>query len=1325
MGNGGGMGEKAKKKPGSDDTEALKLRIAELERTEDLLRRQLTELQKAEEDYVKGEEKLRNRVEELEQAEAEYRTTVDKLERQLASLESAEANYLKAEEALTDSERRHRETFENSPMGMYRTTPKGKVLMANPALLTMMGFSSFEEVADRDLEKEGHAPGHPRDDFKDRMEMQGEVHNFETAWIKKDGTPINVLEHARAVRDAEGKMLYYEGAVEDLTQKKLSEKAAAVKEDYWKLLLDSAPITISIFDREGKVTFESPSIERLLGYKPEELLGTSAFDTIHPEDREPVIKEFMSAVGQEGKSKNVEMRLRHKDGSWRVFEAISRNLFHDPLVNGFVVIGRDISVRKQAENEVRKSRDRLEKVFDGVTDGILVLGMDFRILQCNYSAEKMFRYKKEELIGQPNKMLMQRKTELKEIGQSWMRKIMDQGVSQGDVDLVRSDGTDFPATVTATIFQGSDGKPAGIVMAIRDLTVQRNAESELQEKQRVLTTLMGNLPGMAYRCRNDELWTMEFVSDGCLELTGYDPSELILNRKISYMELNHPEDRDKGRDDIAVAIKEGQPFQLTYRIITKDGTEKWVWEKGRGVKDSGGKVVALEGFITDITNRRRMEEAYSQSEALLQTAVESMPFEFFAIGKDGRYFLQNSACRKNRGNVIGKRPEDIQASDADKKLWAENNRRAFAGEILHEDVVMDVKGERVHFTNIIAPIRFGDQIRGILGINIDITERRDAIEALEKSEDRFRTMFEQGPLGMVIVGKGFRFLQANGMFCKMTGYTEDELRKISFQEITHPDDKLRDLESVNRLIKGEIPVYNTEKRYVRKDGSILWGSTTFTFIKGRAGDLGISLAMIEDITKRKMAEEALRESEEKYRLIVEHMQDGVYTMDTNTNITFVSPSLAKRSGIPLEKYLKMNILDIVQPEHHEVAKKTFEKTMAGEATEPYIIKYKSSSNTIRTIEVATTPIFSSEGKVIGALGISRDLTERLLMEEALRESEEKYRNLAEQSPNMIFINKRGRVVFANKKCEELMGYTRDEFYAPSFDFRNITAPEFRDVVMRAYQKHQAGQDVEPYEYAIIAKDGHRLTTILTPKVIRYEGELAIMGTITDITERKKMEDAVNASLREKEALLREVHHRVKNNLQVICSLLSLQSRHVTDPSALAAFKESESRVRSMALVHEKLYMTRDFGLIDFATYVRSLAPELLRSYKVEQDTVILKMELDDVRLGIDVAIPLGMMMNELVSNCLKHAFPEGRKGEIAIELKSGTGGSVMLSVADNGIGFPDGVDFRAVRSMGMEMVITLVEQLEGSIEMERGGGTKFTVRFSIPAGAKEGGHFVR
>ena len=216
----------------------------------------------------------------------------------------------------------------------------------------------------------------------------------------------------------------------------------------------------------------------------------------------------------------------------------------------------------------------------------------------------------------------------------------------------------------------------------------------------------------------------------------------------------------------------------------------------------------------------------------------------------------------------------------------------------------------------------------------------------------------------------------------------------------------------------------------------------------------------------------------------------------------------------------------------------------------------------------------------------------------------------------------------------------------------------------------------------------------------------------EIAERKRVEEQIKASLREKEVLLKEIHHRVKNNLQVVSSMLQLQSRSIKDEETAEMFQESRNRVRSMALVHERLYQSKDLARVDFARYIRNLASYLGRSYGVNTNVIQLKTNLHDVFLGVDTAIPCGLILNELVSNCLKHAFPDGREGEIRIELRSDGNGEFTLMVSDNGVGLLEDLDFRNTESLGLQLVNTLVNQLEGTIELDRRGGTAFKITFA-------------
>ncbi len=227
-----------------------------------------------------------------------------------------------------------------------------------------------------------------------------------------------------------------------------------------------------------------------------------------------------------------------------------------------------------------------------------------------------------------------------------------------------------------------------------------------------------------------------------------------------------------------------------------------------------------------------------------------------------------------------------------------------------------------------------------------------------------------------------------------------------------------------------------------------------------------------------------------------------------------------------------------------------------------------------------------------------------------------------------------------------------------------------------------------------------------------EGKLlGVIGIALDITERKRAEEQVKASLKEKEALIKEMSHRVTNNLQVISSLLNLQAGYITDEPARRVFMESQNRLKALALIHDKLYQSEDLTSIDFSGYIRNLVVHLFRAYKVNAHAITLQLDLDPVILDIDHAVPCGLIINELVSNALKYAFPNGKTGEVRIDLHGDNERRLILAVGDNGVGFPIGVDFRKTASLGMQLVNTLTDQIEGTITLERNCGTTFKIVF--------------
>jgi len=323
--------------------------------------------------------------------------------------------------------------------------------------------------------------------------------------------------------------------------------------------------------------------------------------------------------------------------------------------------------------------------------------------------------------------------------------------------------------------------------------------------------------------------------------------------------------------------------------------------------------------------------------------------------------------------------------------------------------------------------------------------------------------------------------------------------------------------------------------------------------------------------------------------------------------------------------------------------------------------------------------------------------------------------IATMADALILIDLERKIATVNQALLELLGYEEKELLGQPVEM--ILAEEARSKFTEVYlgQISMAGS-IRDTETAFETKDGIRIPISLSGSVMQDEHgvEQGVVCVGHDLTNRKQAEQRLRAMLLEKEALLMEVHHRVKNNLQVISSLLKFQSNYVTDESALRMFDESQGRIRSIALVHEKLYRSLDLARVDSAEYIRDLVVQLFRLYHIPPTDVTLEMDVDEVMLDLDTAIPCGLIINELVSNALKHAFLEGREGKVRVSLQS-RGGQLALTVSDDGVGLPDDFDYRSARSMGLQLINTLVEQLEGTLLVDSTEkGTVFRVTFVQP-----------
>jgi len=347
------------------------------------------------------------------------------------------------------------------------------------------------------------------------------------------------------------------------------------------------------------------------------------------------------------------------------------------------------------------------------------------------------------------------------------------------------------------------------------------------------------------------------------------------------------------------------------------------------------------------------------------------------------------------------------------------------------------------------------------------------------------------------------------------------------------------------------------------------------------------------------------------------------------------------------------------------------------------------------------------------------------LEDAKAQTESKYRALVEHIPAVIYIampDEAGGTLFVSPQIEAFTGYSQQEWLADPQLWSRRLHPEDRERVLQAYDRAVTHRDAFRCEYRLLARDGHAVW-------VGDEGHpldnpasqvLEVQGLMFDITARKQTEEGIKAALTEKEALLREVHHRVKNNLQVISSILNLQASHETEARVTASFREMQARIRSMAMVHERFYRSGNLAALNIAGYVEGLVSYLVRAYARAPDAITLQLNLAPVAFRLDTAVPCGLIITELVSNALLHAFPDGRGGHIAISLQAipaaeaapDAGGAYTLIIADDGVGFPAEVDWRNPTTLGLELVHLLVKQLGGTIETIPTHGTEFCITFS-------------
>jgi PAS domain S-box-containing protein len=587
---------------------------------------------------------------------------------------------------------------------------------------------------------------------------------------------------------------------------------------------------------------------------------------------------------------------------------------------------------------------------------------------------------------------------------------------------------------------------------------------------------------------------------------------------------------------------------------------------------------------------------------------------------------------------------------------------------------------------------------------VDTHSQAQIARALQKSEERFRQVVESAPNAMVMINPRGVIEMVNAQAERVFGFQRGEMLGQPVEMLiperfraNHPGLRSAFFDRpLSRPMGAGRDLYG-----LRKDGSEFPIEIGLNPIETEEGTMVLSA--IVDITSRKRLEH-------RFRQVVESAPNAMVMINANGVIEMVNAQAERVFGFSRAEMLGQSIEKLVPVrfrEHHPGLRDSFfhspESRPMGAGRDLFGLKKDGSEF---PIEIGLNPIETDEGTMV--LSAIVDISSR-------KRLEERFRQVVESAPNaMVMIGQTGRIEMVNAQAERVFGYARAEMLGQHVEmlvphrFRH-NHPTLRHSFFHSPASRPMGAGRDLFG---LRKDGSEFPVEIGLNPIVTEEGTMVLSAIVDISDRKHKEESIHAALKEKDILLGEIHHRVKNNLQIVHSLLDLQSTSITDAVALGLMRESQNRVRSMALIHQTLYESKDFARVDFGRFLDALVPTLISSYGVSPGQVTLAIDTVEVQLPINAAIPCGLIVNELISNALKHAFPDGRSGEIRIRLAHESPDHMLLTVSDDGIGIREDFDLQQTATLGLQLVTLLVDQLAGDLDLQR-SPTLFTVRFPI------------
>ena len=699
---------------------------------------------------------------------------------------------------------------------------------------------------------------------------------------------------------------------------------------------------------------------------------------------------------------------------------------------------------EQTEESRRENESRLQSIFRAAPVGIGLVSNRI-LLDVNNRLCQMTGYRREELVGRNARLLYPTQEEFDRVGREKYRQIRERGTGAVETRWLRKDGGVIDVFLSSTPLDPAD-LSKGVTFTALDITARKQTENEL----RSIFDLSLDMVCIA----NIDTGTFIKINPAFERTLGYSEQELLSRPFIDFI---HPDDLDSSMKVLRDRLGKGEYiFSFENRFRCKDGSYRWLNWTSRPQIEQG----LTYAIARDITDRKKAEEALQ----FTQFAIDHTADAAFWMTSDARFFYVNEAACRALGyscdELLSMTVYDIDPSFTE-SMWVDTWRNLKAKKSLIFETIHRARDGRVYPVEIRANyLEFGGR-QFDCAFARDITERKWAEESLRESEERFRTAFEESAVAMALTAIDTTMLKVNSSFCRMLGYSESELIGRSYTEITHPDDIAANLAGSRQLTSGEISVFRMEKRYLRKDGAVVWADMNTASVPDADGRPLYCVTHIQDITERKQAEEALRRSEARLNRSQEIAHLGSWELDLATNELTWSDEVYRIFGLEPQEFgaTYEAFLERVHPDDRRAVDDAYSGSVR-EGRDTYEIEHRivrKDTGEVRIVHEKCEHFRDAAGRIVRSFGMVHDITDRKHAEEALRKSEERNRRLIENLKGSHFVYRHdteGVFRYVSESLTGILGYTPDEFMT-HYD-KYLTDHPANQAVRRAYRADHAG-----------------------------------------------------------------------------------------------------------------------------------------------------------------------------------------------------------------------------------------------------------------------------